>query len=328
MRSIHSFTSLKALGDARRLAILRCLMRRRATLSQVGRELAMHPAQVRHHLKQLETAGLVELVSTKIAGSFVEKYYEATAHAFVINLAIVPDGSEEGAIVAMGSHDLALELMAEQLPTAVSGPDLFTIPVGSLDGLIALRQGMCQVAGCHLWDAASDEYNLPTVRHLFPGETMRLLTVAHRQQGLLVAAGNPRAIHTLADLARDDITFANRKRGTGTRLWLDQQLRHIGLTPQQVQGYDRELNTHWQVAQAVAGGEVDVGLGVWAAAGPDGLDFIPLFEERYELVMRATADSRLQPLLNYLQTADCRHLITSLAGYSDRHTGAERLTTV
>lgn len=324
---IRTFDALKTLGEPRRLVILQRLMWGKATLSQLGRELAMHPAQVRHHLKQLEAAELVELVSTDIVRGFVEKYYQATAHAFVVNLAVVPARTNQSAIIAMGSHDLALERVAEQLCTADHTPDLFPIPVGSLDGLIALRQGMCQVAGCHLLDSASGEYNRPTVRHLFPGESICLLTLAHRQQGLLVAPGNPRGIHDLADLAREDVRLANRKPGAGTRLWLDEQLRRLGIAPTQVRGYEQVFNTHWQVAQAVARGQADTGLSVLAAARQLGLDFIPLFEEQYDLALptASTADTQLQPLLDYLQTAECRRIIESLDGYAAGHTGEEQL---
>ena len=326
MKRIDDFESLKVVADGRRLAILRLLLWKRATLSQLGKLLDMHPAQVRHHLKQLEAAGLVELAATQVTGGFVEKYYRATARAFVINLAVTPQRPQQEAVVAMGSDDPALELLARSLRQRDSTPDVFAVPVGSLDGLVALRQGVCRLAGCHLPDGESDDYNLSYVRHLFPGQTMLLLTLAYRQQGLLLARGNPRSVQGLADLARADVTLVNRRRGAGTRLWLDRQLGRLGIAPEQVRGYQREVNTHFEVAEAVARGEADVGLGLLAAAQQQGLGFVPLFEERYELVVPEAdvADPGLRPLLDCLQTADCRRIINGLAGYSAVRTGEER----
>ena len=326
MQSILDFESLKVVADGRRLAILRLLLWEPATLSQLGKLLDMHPAQVRHHLKQLEAAGVVELAATQISGGFVEKYYRATARAFVINLAVTPQRPQQEAVVAMGSDDPALEALAGALRRHQSAPDVFAVPVGSLDGLVALRQGVCRLAGCHLPDGEGDDYNLSYVRHLFPGQTMLLLTLAYRQQGLLLARGNPRSVQGLADLARADVTFVNRRRGAGTRLWLDRQLGRLGIAPEQVRGYQREVNTHFEVAETVARGEADVGLGLLAAAQQQGLGFVPLFEERYELVVPEAdvADPGLQPLLDCLQTADCRRIINGLAGYSAVRTGEER----
>ena len=326
MQMIRDFEALKVVADGRRLAILRLLLWKPATLSQLGKLLAMHPAQVRHHLKQLETAGVVELAATQISGGFVEKYYRATARAFAVNLAVTPGRPQKEAIIAMGSDDPALEALAGALRQRGGAPDVYVVPVGSLDGLIALRQGVCRLAGCHLLDDESGDYNVSYVRHLFPGQRMLLLTLAQREQGLLVAGGNPRHVQGLADLARADITFVNRRRGAGTRLWLDGQLGRLGIASDQVRGYYREVNTHFEVAEAVARGEADVGLGVLAAARQQELGFVPLFEERYELVVPEVdvADPGLRPLFDYLQTAEGRGVVGGLAGYEVTRTGAER----
>lgn len=327
MARIRDFEALKVVADGRRLAILRLLLAGPGTLSQLGRALGMHPAQVRHHLKQLEAAGLVALASTEITGGFVEKYYRATAHAFVVNVAIVPERGRKQTVVAMGSHDPALELVAGALRQGESTPDFFAVAVGSLDGLVALRQGACQLAGCHLMDETGTDFNRSYVRHIFPGERMHLLTLSQREQGLLVAPGNPRRIGGLADLARRDVTFVNRGRGTGTRLWLDRELGRLGIGPAQVRGYGGVAGTHYEVAEWIAQGRADVGLGVMAAARQWGLDFVPLFEERYELVMPEAEYEGvlLRPVLDFLQTAGCRRVIGGLAGYRVALTGEERV---
>ncbi len=320
MRNLDHITTtdpLRVLGDERRLAILRLLMAKPMTLSQLGRTLDAYPAKVRHHLIQLEEAGLVEMTATKVIRGFVEKYYQATAQAYLVNLAIVPASADAHSILAFGSHDLALEMLAQQLHQIKPNLELFSLPVGSLDGLIALRQGICQLAGCHLLDEVSGEYNRDYVRHLFPGQEMKLFTLTNRQQGLLVRAGNPRHIQNLADLTREDVRFVNRQPGSGTRLWLDSRLRDLGIAQDQITGYANELHTHLQVGHAVAEGKADAGLGLLAATRRYGLDFIPLFEERYDLVMKAdtAAEPMLQPLLDQLHSGVLRRSIDDLGGY-------------
>ena len=323
IRALHHFEYLKLLADTNRLTILQHLMVEPATLSQLSKLLSTYPARLRHHVKLLEEAGLVELTSTRVGQSYVEKFYQATARAFVVNLTVLPLSLPVGAVVVWGSDDLALEKLALQLHDMDEMPDLFTLPVGSLDGLIALRQGLCQLAGCHLLDAETGEYNSGHVRHLFPGQEMLLVTLAYRQQGLMVAPDNPRNIQMLADLTREGVTFANRMRGAGTRVWLDLQLRQLGISPLEIRGYETGWKTHSQVAEAVATREADVGLGVQAAVRPFQLDFIPLFEERYDLVLPAqrVGEPLLHPLLDFLQTARFRQLVDQLDGYDSRQSG-------
>ena len=320
---INSVDPLKILGDARRLAILRLLMDEPATLSQLGRTLKSHPANVRHHLKLLEEIGLVELISTRVVGGFVEKYYQASARSYMVNLALVPEVADRQNILAFGSHDIALELLASQTNQANQDTVLVPLPVGSLDGLIALRQGVGQIAGCHLFDEVSGDFNREPVRHLFPGRQMLLFTLTHREQGLLVANGNPKAIHSLHDLARPDVRFVNRQPGSGTRLWLDSHLAEEGISIADIQGYELIADTHLSAGQAIIRGDADAGLGLLAAARQLDLDFIPLFEERYDLVLPAESalDPLFQPLLNHMQSAGFRQSIRQLGGYDTQHTG-------
>lgn len=313
----------KVLGDPFRLNVLRLLMHRPATLTQLGKTLGVHPAQVRYHLKQLEGAGLVELTETRVVGGYVEKYYQATARAFLVNVAITPGQMADRNITLMGSHDLALERLGQQLEQAGLGPQLFSLPLGSLDGLIALRQGLCQLAGCHLLDDASGEYNGAHVRHLFPGQTMLLVTLTFRQQGLVLQSGNPRRITGLADLDREDVTFVNRQAGSGTRLWLDHRLAKLGMRPRAIRGYEWEVYTHRGIGQAVLQGQADAGIAVLAVARQLGLEFLPLFEERYDLVMPAEAaeERDLRPLLNQVQSGQFRRAVAELGGYDTSQTG-------
>jgi putative molybdopterin biosynthesis protein len=154
---------------------------------------------------------------------------------------------------------------------------------------------------------------------------MHVVTLAYREQGLLVAPGNPRHIQGLDDLGRDDLTFINREAGSGTRLWLDRQIGLIGVETTKIRGYDQDVNTHSKVAAAVLQGQADFGLGVLAAARQYDLDFIPLFEERFDLVIpdEHYQSALLLPALEYLHTAQFRTEVQRLGGYDPQDTGKE-----
>ncbi len=322
---IDQVNHFKVLGDARRVEILRILMAEPATLSQLGERLEMHPAKVRYHLKQLEEAGLANLTETHQVRGFIEKYYQASARAYRVSRTILPRPDERSALLITGSHDIALDLLAHTLREGQPAAAAYTLPVGSMDGLIALRQGIGQIAGIHLFDPISGEYNLPYVRHLFPDKRVHLFTLALRQQGLIVSAGNPLGLKDLRGLAQPGVRFVNRKSGSGTRLWIDHQLKLHKITPEQVTGYGWEVNTHLQVAEAVASGRADAGVGLEAAARRLELGFVPLFQERYDLVVldEQIQDPLLLPALDFLQTAGFRQAVSDLGGYNTRQMGVE-----
>jgi putative molybdopterin biosynthesis protein len=323
IKRIQSEEFLKILGNPTRLAILRLLISKPATISQLGEMLNKHPAQIRNHIKQLEKAELVRLISVLPVRNYLEKYYQATARAYFVNMAVFPVPSERGQIFILGSDDRALELLAEHMERREGAPLLYVLPVGSLDGLIYLRENYCQISGCHLFDMESGEYNQPYVRHLFTDQAMVLVTLAYRRQGLMVRKGNPLGLTGIVDMAREDVTIINRKKGTGTRLWLDQQLKHMGLDSSKINGYASDALTHAEVANAVAGGWADTGLGIYAAAEKVNLDFIPLFSERYDLVMAEAffKSADFLPVMETLHSADFRRAVEKLGGYNTSHTG-------
>ncbi|HEY3310827.1 MAG TPA: substrate-binding domain-containing protein [Anaerolineales bacterium] len=313
---LHAFEQLKLLSDSRRMHILRLLMAGPATLTQLGSVLRESPAWVRHHVKVLEAAKLIEISEVKVTAGITEKYYKARASALLLQELILPE-SQKPVIIFSGSHDTAIEHIANQLSRHVS---ILTLPVGSLDGLVNLRQGLCHVAGAHLLDP-SGEYNTPFVRHLFPDRPARLVTLANRTQGLILAPGNPKDLGSLADLSRQDVTFVNRNLGSGTRLWLDKELGRIQLPPGLIRGYEHFVNTHTQSALTVQVGQADAAIGIQAAAWEAQLDFIPLFEERYDLIFTDEQARLLGPLLDHLQTASFRQELRSLTGYNTMHSG-------
>lgn len=299
------------------------MMVRPLTLTQIGERLGKHPAWVRHHMQVLVAAGLAELVEERVVRNYTEKYYGASAGAFEAHMIIAPESDEPHTLIALGSHDLGLEMLGEDVGGAHVG--LVSVPVGSLDGLIALRQGLCDIAGCHLFDDQSDEYNTPFLRHLFPDIGVLAVTLAYREQGLMAAPGNPLGLHTVADLAREDVRLANRNPGSGTRVWLDAQLRREGLEPDAIPGYDSALPTHTAVASVVAAGVADAGIGLRASAEASGLSFTPLFMERYDLVMRRdrVSDEAVDALLDSLSSKRLKRSLDTLSGYDTLHTGEE-----
>jgi putative molybdopterin biosynthesis protein len=225
-----------------------------------------------------------------------------------------------------GSHDLGLELLGAQLRAAPHPVRLHMELSSSLGGLFALANGDCDLAGCHLRDEASGELNVPFVRSVLPGRSVDLVTLAEREQGLMLAATNPLGIAGVADLARAEIRFVNRQRGAGTRLLLDHQLRLSGVRSDQVNGYLREEPSHIAVASAVATGAADVGLGIRAAAEALGLGFIPLARERYELALLSAAAERpaIRRVLETLRSRDFKAALRALAGYATHDTGQTR----
>ena len=320
---VHSIGAVKVLGDPRRLNILRLLMRDPATLTQLGRELDAHPAKIRHHLKLLEESGFVKLASTRIVRGFVEKYYEATSKAYMVNLTILPEPEGTDSIIMMGSHDLALEMLARGVGSEDAGEGLVCVSVGSLDGLIALRQGLCHIAGCHLPERSGDEFNVSHVQHLFPGQSMVLLTVGYRQQGIMTRKGNPKKISDICDLAREDVTFINRQSGSGTRLWLDRRLQGEDVEAGQISGYHHEVKTHHHVGLAISRGDADAGIGLLAEAEMMDLEFLPLFEERFDLVLPSEelGSPRFTRLFDNLQSGEFRRKAAGLGGYDTGHSG-------
>ncbi|HEX6445573.1 MAG TPA: molybdopterin biosynthesis protein [Streptosporangiales bacterium] len=226
-------------------------------------------------------------------------------------------GEIDRTIVAIGSHDLVLDLAASALRAEDPLVTLASSNVGSLGGLVALRDGLCHIAGSHLLDPATGEYTLPYVDRLL-GDDVAVIRLVHRDQGLIVAPGNPLGLAKIDDLCRPGLRYVNRQRGAGTRALLDHELAQRGIDPRDVPGYTREEHTHLAVAAAVSAGSADAGMGILAAARAFGLDFVPIAEEPYDLVLRpeSLTDDRLAPLWALLDRDDFRHQIEALGGYS------------
>jgi putative molybdopterin biosynthesis protein len=221
----------------------------------------------------------------------------------------------ENTIFSIGSHDISLDILAQFL--ALYDRRLASSNVGSLGGLISLRRGEAHLAGSHLLDTATGEFNLAYIREYLPGIPVKVIALVGRQQGLLVQRGNPKRIESLVDLARIDVSFVNRQRGAGTRILLDYQLGLKGIAPSAIRGYNLEEYTHLSLAAAIASGRADTGLGIAAAAQALNLDFIPLFLERYDLIVPGQnyASTLLEPLWTILEDPNFHQQVGSLPGY-------------
>lgn len=222
-------------------------------------------------------------------------------------------------ILAIGSHDLTLDLIAQFL--AEHDRRLASANVGSQGGLVALRRGEAHVAGSHLLDPQNGEYNISYIRQYMPNIPVKVVALVGRDQGLIVKKGNPKGIKSLGDLAgtgqEGGVQFVNRQRGAGTRVLLDYHLNLMTISPDSIAGYYQDEYTHLGIASAVASGRADCGLGIAAAAQALDLDFIPLFRERYDLVIpKQFADGNLlAPLFDLLTDARFRGAVSHLKGY-------------
>jgi len=230
----------------------------------------------------------------------------------------------ENTILAIGSHDLALDILANLLHKYFPNRRLSSAHVGSLGGLMAIKRGEAHLAGSQLLDEETGEYNISSIKQVLGDRKIILMTLGYRMQGLMVSKGNPKNINTLSDLLRQDVVFINRQRGSGTRVLLDYKLKQGGLDPSHIKGYEREEYTHTGVAATVGSGAADVGIGIMAAAKALDLDFVPLLKEKYELVIPRDfyESDLLQPLLDIIRSQEFKDIVTSLGGYDAAETGS------
>ncbi len=226
-------------------------------------------------------------------------------------------------IVAVGSHDNTLDVLADCLRAAYPALSLSSSHVGSMGGLMAIRKGVCHLAGCHLLNAEDGTYNAAFIEKYLPGTAVRRVNLVFRDQGLMVLPENPKKIAGIEDLAREDVRLINRQGGSGTRILLDYRLAQLGIDTGKIQGYADEEFTHMSVAVAVLSGRADVGLGIFAAARALGLDFIPVVTEQYDLVIPEEHffSENLQRLLEIINSPAFKARVAKLGGYHTARTG-------
>jgi len=228
-------------------------------------------------------------------------------------------------VVMVGSHDLSLDVLANLLGKFYPPIFFSSHAVGSLGGILAIKNGFCHIAGLHLLDPETGEYNQPYIRRYLNGASVRTIHLVYRAQGLIVQKGNPREIKSLEDLSGKRAAFINRQKGSGTRILLDHLLNTLGLDSRQIQGYDKEEFTHMAVASAVAGGVAEVALGILSAARALDLDFIPVAKEQYDLLIPSIYfdDEKIRRVIETIRSEEFKKMVLRMGGYDVSRTGEE-----
>lgn len=243
-----------------------------------------------------------------------------------VTIELLRDHKEvDATLVITGSHDNIIDTMANQLHLAKPRVRVSSAHVGSMGGIMAIKRGEAHMAGSHLLDEETGEYNISFIKRFLSNLSLDLITLCYREQGLIVPKGNPKNIQSFSDMIAGEMIFINRQKGAGTRLLTDNLLKQQKIDSAQLHGYDHEEYTHMNIAAAVAGGHADAGMGIRAAANALGLDFIPVTEERYDLIIPKAlqTDFRVDAVLNMMRKKSSFHdKVTSLGGYDLRDCGA------
>jgi len=235
-----------------------------------------------------------------------------------VNVVLKRDTSElENTLLCVGSHDIVLDLIDATMREKFPGYRMVSASVGSLGGIFSLMRGGSHIGGVHLLDTETGEYNVSYVNRYLPEDEVMLIDFLYRLQGIMVQKGNPKGIKGIGDLVRDDVRFVNRQKGSGTRVLLDYKLSSMGISPSEIRGYDDEEFTHIGVAIRVASGRADAGLGILSAANALGLDFIPVGEEKYDLLTlrRFVELPQMKVLFDVIDSGEFKQKVNSLGGY-------------
>ena len=288
----------------------------RVKMGRVGERLVATPIQ--------RGAGVIMSLVRADGLALIPRFSEGVEAGQEVTVELLRSIEEiENTIVAVGSHDLTLDLLASMLRGLHPEMTLSSSNVGSLGGLVALSRGDAHLAGSHLLDEETGEYNLSFIKRYLPGKAVVVVHLVDRAQGLIVPEGNPKGISSLDDLGREDVRFINRQRGSGTRVLLDYKLNELGLSSDDIAGYEREEYTHLAVAAAVSDRGADTGLGILSAARALSLDFVPLLTEQYDLVIPREfyEVDLLSPLLDLIRSDDARQTVDALGGYNTSSMG-------
>ncbi|WP_163339367.1 molybdopterin biosynthesis protein [Desulfopila sp. IMCC35008] len=289
----------------------------RITLGKVGDSLMATPAG--------KGAGAVMSLVRADGLLTIQAGSEGVGAGEKVSIELVRPRSEvEATLVFIGSHDNILDLLANQLYQQRPLTRVSSAHVGSMGGIMAIRREEAHMAGCHLLDESTGEYNVSFIKRLLPHTELQLVNLCYREQGLIVSKGNPKNIGGFEDMVERDLTFINRQRGAGTRLLTDKILADNGIDPKTLAGYEHEEYTHMSIAAAVLSDNVDAGMGIRAAAVALGLDFVPVAEERYDLIIpkKFLDDPKVVKVMDLINSSKEFHeKIVALGGYNLRDTG-------
>ncbi len=288
----------------------------RVTIGEVGGRYVATPLG--------RAAGAISTLTRAEGILRIPPLFEGIAQEEPVHAELLVDEEDlRNTIVIIGSHDNTLDLLADEIRRKGSRLRISSANVGSLGGLIALRKGSCHMAGSHLLDAETGEYNLSYIRRYLKGLRVSVFHLVRREQGLIVPRGNPQNIKGIEDLPGSRLRFVNRQPGSGTRVLFDYKLRQLETDPSTIRGYDHEEFTHMAVAVDILSQIADCGMGIFAAAKALNLDFIPIEREQYDLVVPSSVvgEPRIQGLLEVVRSSHFRRRVRSLGGYDPSRSG-------
>ena len=226
-------------------------------------------------------------------------------------------------LVVIGSHDPLLDELGDRMHIENNDVFMSSAHVGSMGGVMAVRRGEAHAAGCHLLDTETGKYNTSFVKRYFPKGGVKLVSCVGRQQGLMVAPGNPLGIEKFSDIAKENLRYVNRQKGSGTRILTDYLCKQADIDTNAIYGYDREELTHNSVAVQIVSGSADAGMGIYSAAQLYGLDFIPICIEEYDLLIPDSVwdTPQVQQMIETLKSEAFREKILAMGGYTLEHPG-------
>ena len=300
------------------------------------------------------TAGLKEFLRVNLAEiegkllALPQKRGSASMHSLINADGILPIGeSKEGIsagentdvyllksknkiknnLMMIGSHDLTLDIIRDIIKKEKYDFELNMQSVGSLSGLVSLNRGECHLAGAHLLDTKTGEYNTSYIKDLLQGQSIAVINLVHREQGLMIKKDNPKNILDIKDLVKQDVKFINRQRGSGTRVLLDYLLEKDNIDKGNINGYEKEELTHMGAAVQVAEGNADAALGIRAAAIAAEIEFIPLKKEKYDLIMKSNYldDPRIEKILDIIKSNQFKKAVDDLGGYTTEDSGSIKI---
>ncbi|MGY0374498.1 molybdopterin biosynthesis protein [Clostridium sp. JNZ J1-5] len=301
---------VKAILSSRLMSSLKHLEFVRIKLGKIGKKLIATP---------LNRGAGVTMSLVRADGVLkIPKTVEGIEAGEKIEVELLKDyKSIENTIVSIGSHDIIMDIIANEMNLKSKGMNLSSAHVGSLGGIMAIRRGECHIAPIHLLDDKTGVYNIAYARKYLGNKKMALIKGVKRVQGLMVREGNPKNINSIKDLIREDVIFANRQKGAGTRVLLDYKLNELSINSEEIKGYDREMTTHMTVATAVLSGTADVGMGIESVAKTMHLDFIPIGEEDYDFLVEETflEEEKIKEFIKVLKSEDLAKQLEEIGGY-------------
>jgi len=272
------------------------------TSYKVGRKVRFAESDVQEYIDRSRKKSTVENIS---AASLDTELLPDTADSFVIC-----------------GQDLLLDVLSNYM--RLHGIQAMRTYIGSYDSLIALYKKKVNVASTHLWDGQNNQYNNAYVKRLLPGVQTQIIHLADRMQGLYIKEGNPKGISNWDDFKRDDILMINREYGSGSRVLLDENLKLLGIFSRNIRGYKNEGQSHLAVASAVAGGNADIAVGIEKVARQvEGIEFIPLKKERYDIVIRKEEENTytMQTMLKIIRSKAFKEEFDNIGGYDTTEMG-------